>query len=406
MSPGADTARLRACGRRLTCPAFRTGAEVLLAEHRDWLQGARLGLVSHAAAVNAGGRTTAALLHAQRDLVLAALFGPEHGFAGAAGAGVATRDQMHADYGIPVFALYGRHTKPTRAMLLCIDTLVVDFQTLPARPYTYVATLRYVLEAAAAAGKRVVVADRPVPLPACVDGPMLAPSFASFVGCVGTPMQYGMTPGEIARWLVHDLRLKLDLCVAPARPYRRAAQPGRGWPHWVAPSPRIRSWASACCYTATVAGEALPALDYGSGTALAFQVLAAPWVPAAALVDAIRACRLPGVAFARHAWVARAGLYANMRVEGLRMRVTDARTFRPVLTGVSMLACLQALGGFKPLWQASGTRPDFFDKLFGTDRVRLALGAGASGADIAQGWTADLAAFRKTRRACLLYPPS
>ncbi len=382
---------------------FALGIDSLLDTHRAWLAGRRVGLVSHSAAVDGHGHTTAERLKECPDTSLVALFGPEHGYAGLAGAGEATTDARHAAWDLPIYSLYGETRRPTPAMLAGVDVLVVDFQDLGARPYTYVSTLRLVLEAAAAEGKRVVVADRPVPLAAGFDGPLLDPAHASFVGLVGTSMQYGMTPGEAARWIVGWLGLGLDLRVAPVRGYDRDACPGPDWPTWVPPSPRIRSWECGALFTCTVAGEALPAVDYGSGTNRSFQLIGAPWLPADDLIAALTADGLPGVSFLPCSYEARSGLYAGQRLAGLQIVVTDAARFQPVTVGVSILASLQALGGKARLWETPGTRPEFFDKLFGTSAVRTALQDGLAGAAVAALWKADRAAFAATRERCLLY---
>ena len=382
---------------------FALGIDSLLDDHRDWLAGRRVGLVSHSAAVDRHGRTTAERLKECPDVQLAALFGPEHGYAGLAGAGEITTDERHPAWGIPIYSLYGENRRPTPAMLAGVDVLAVDFQDLGARPYTYVSTLRLVLEAAAAEGRRVVVADRPIPLAAGCDGPVLDPAQSSFVGLVGTSMQYGMTPGETARWIAGWLGLNLDLRVAPLRGYARNASPGPDWPAWVPPSPRIRSWECGALFTCTVAGEALPAVDYGSGTDRSFQLIGAPWLCADDLIALLTAGRLPGVAFERCSYEARSGLYAGQSISGMRILVADYARFQPVTTGVTILAALQALGGKARLWESPGTRPEFFDKLFGTSVVRTALQDGATGAAVAALWQTGLAPFAATRDRCLLY---
>ena len=384
--------------------ALRLGIETLLAERREWLAGRRVGLVSHQAAIDASGVTTADRLHRAAGVNLVALFGPEHGFGGAAAAGERTSDYLHPDWRIPVFSLYSDRRQPTAEMLSLVDVLVYDVQDLGARPYTYVSTLKLVLEAAAACRKPVVVADRPVPLPRSCDGPALDRRCESFVGCVPTPMQYGMTPGETALWLRSALALGLDLHVAPLDNYARCGVPHAHWPPWVPPSPRIRSWESACLFTATVAGEALPALDYGSGTDLAFQSLAAPWLDAAGALSALEPLALPGVRFEPFAADGKSGRYAGTRLAGLRLRVSDYASFRPVRTCVSILSTLQALHGRDRLWAVEGTRPEFFDKLFGTPAVREALLDGETGAQIAERWQPDLDRFIEARAPFILYP--
>jgi uncharacterized protein YbbC (DUF1343 family) len=291
-------------------------------------------------------------------------------------------------------------------MLRNLDTLVFDLQDLGARPYTYVATLRYLLEAAAAHGKEIIVADRPIPLPRVVDGPLPDPCYLSFVASVPMPVAYGMTPGETALWLRRALSLDVDLKVARLQHYHRESTRETNWPPWIAPSPGIRSWESATCYPATVFCEALPALDYGRGTNLPFQVVGAPWMRGEEVCERLLDMHLPGVVFHPHLYFPAAGAPPAPLVEGIRIVVTHPATFRPVLTGVAILHVLQELYGRARLWNARGTRPDFFDKLMGTNAIRQALIDGTSPRAIESQWRAELGTFNRSRRAQLLYDPN
>jgi uncharacterized protein YbbC (DUF1343 family) len=383
---------------------FQLGLETLLSRHAEWFANRRVGLVSHQAAVDGSGLTSAERLWRDPRIDLTALFGPEHGFAGLAGAGELTHDALHPAWSIPIFSLYGDNRKPTAAMLDQVDVLIVELQDLGARPYTYVSTLRLVLEAAAESGKTVIIADRPTPLPSVVDGPMREPAFESFVGLVPAPMQYGMTPAETASWLKAEMGLTLDLRLAPMQHYFRETVRQSAWPAWVPPSPRIRSWEAACLFTATVCGEALPALDYGSGTNLSFQVIGAPWLEVDRLIMHLKAEGLPGVTFEPISYRSRSGLYSGTDLIGLKIIVSDYDAFRPVTTSVLILDIIQRLHGGEQLWSAPGTRPEWFDKLFGTDSVRLALQANQDWRHISLAWPAGNESFLRARQACLLYP--
>ena len=386
---------------------FLPGIDVLLTRHRHWLEGKRIGLVSHLAAVDARGMTSAERLWRDRApardraFTLRALFGPEHGFFGLGGAGEKLWHRHHPAWGIPVYSLYGPARRPTPAMFKNLDVIVVDLQDLGARCYTFVATLRYVLEQAAAMGKEVVVADRPIPLPRIVDGPMLAPAFESFVACVRAPLHYGMTSGEMALWFKANLGLDVSLRVARMQGYARAPSRGADWPPWIPPSPGIRAWETGQCYLATVFCEALPAIDNGRASNLAFQVFAAPWLKSAPVCARLNARRLPGVAFYAHPYKTTA---ADTVFDGVRLAVTNPNIFHPVYTGISILACLQELYGRRKVWKHAGTREDFFDKLYGTDTVRRALQAGAAPEQIRRTWVKSQQAFAPSRAASLLYP--
>jgi len=382
-------------------PSFLPGIDVLIRRHKDWLAGRRLGLVSHPAAITRDGMSAGERLWRVPGLRLKAVFGPEHGFFGTASAGEPLTHQRHPAWHISVFSLYGRTRKPTSTMFRSLDTIVVDLQDLAARPYTFVSTLRYILEKASELKKNVVVADRPVPLPRVIDGPLLDSRFESFVGCVRAPMQYGMTPGEMALWLKRDLGLNLDLRIARMRGYCR--QPGRapGWPPWIPPSQGIRSWETGMAYLATVFGEALPAIHIGRNSNLIFQVFAAPWMKSQPVCEFLNGLRLAGVAFYRHPYKTTA---SATTFDGVRIAVVDPNVFRPVLTSVAILSCLQALYGCRKVWSHPGTWPEFFDKLYGTDSVRKALLDGENHISIGRRWKPPLRVFNRTRQSCLLYP--
>lgn len=383
-------------------PRFLSGIDVLLVRHKDWLAGRRLGLVSHPAAVDRIGMTSGERLWREPGLKLKALFGPEHGYFGTAAAGEPLEHQRHPSWRIPVYSLYGRTRKPTPAMFRHLDVVVVDLQDLAARPYTFVSTLRYVMEQADAMRITVVVADRPVPLPRIVDGPVLDPACESFVGCVRTPMHYGMTPGETALWLKRDLGLDLDLRVARMRGYFRQAAVDNG-PPWIPPSPGIRTWETGRCYLATIFGEALPAVHIGQNSNLVFQVFAAPWMKSRQVCELLNDSRLPGVRFFPHPYRAAP---AKTIFDGARIAVGNPHVFRPVLTGIAILAALQSLYGRDKVWGHPRTRVDWFDKLYGADSVRRALLDGDSARAIACRWQQGLNAFAGSRQPCLLYPIS
>jgi len=359
-----------------------------------------VGLVSHPAAVDRAGCPSADRLHSSPAVALAALFGPEHGFLGRTGAGVACRNARHPAWDIPVFSLYGSTRIPTPAMLRRVDAFVFDVQGLGARPYTYVSTLRNVLEAAAHAGKEVIVADRPVPLPRVVDGPVTDEAHRSFVAAIPAPLSYGMTPGETALWLKDELGLDVGLRVACMKGYAR--QPGRDadWPPWLPPSPAMLSWEAARCYPATVFAEGLVSVDHGRGTALAFRVFGARWLRGAETAQRLSALRLPGVRFHAHGYVPHG---ARRQLDGVRMTVINPHRFRPAVTAVSIVHELQAVYGKDRLWSVPKDRALFFDSLMGTSEVRRALLDGENVAAIVARWKKPLAAFRRQRRKHLLY---
>lgn len=378
---------------------FKYGIDVLCDKHMGWLRGLRVGLVAHAASVSTSGIPSPEFLP-YRGADVTCLFGPEHGFLSCGSAGEAMSHGKHPKLKIPIYSLYGETRKPTAKMLKDVDVIVFDLQDLGARPYTYVSTLRLILEAAAENGKSVIVADRPSPLASTVDGPMLQLAFESFVGFVRTPVVYGMTPGEMALWLKKDLNLDVDVRMSPMAGYRRGSQPKHAW---IRPSPAIRSWDCGLCFPITVFLEALPALDHGRGTDAPFQRVGAPWLDAKKLSREMNAMRLPGIRLTTCRYRAMTGSYKGQTVRGLKIHVEDSSEYRPVQTGLAILRIVQDLHGTDRLWSHPGTREAFFDQLMGTDAVRRALLEGRTLAEISPPWALQSADFWQSRKACLQY---
>lgn len=381
-----------------------TGIDVLRKRRFDALKGKRVGLLSHQAALTADGSTSAQLLRRALGKRLTALYGPEHGFFGQAVAGEHTHTRFHPDWFIPVYSLYGEHRKPAPAMLSDVDVVVCDLQDLGVRCYTYLATLRHMLEACAEADVEVIVADRPIPLPHAVDGPMADPHFASFVAPCPLPFVYGMTPAESARWMQDALGLKVRLETVPMEGWRRedAAWDGTR-PAFMPPSPGIKTWESAMTYAATVFSEALPGIDCGRGTNLAFRVLGAPWLRAESFCAFLAQKRPAGVAFHPYRYVAGAGAHAGKELDGIRLTVTDPARFRPAEVSMILLRAFAEVYGPARVWRHKGVRPEWFDKLYGTGRVRAYLQSGGPLVALFAEWSQERRAFTAARAKALLY---
>ena len=358
----------------------------------------RVMMLSHNAAVLPSGATAVEWLLETGYGELVGVMGPEHGFLGHAAAGVPCRTFQHSQWSLPVYSLYGKNREPKQAWLQKAYILLIDLQDLGYRPYTYVSTLFLALQAAAKRRMPVVVADRPIPLPHMVDGPMLEENFTSFVGLVPVPFCYGMTPGETARWIQQELLPDLELTVLPMEGFsRRKIGRWHSGP-WVSPSPSIRSTETAVVYPATVAFEGLPHIDHGRNTTMPFQLLGAPWFDPAALVDCMVERGLPGVSFHPHLYVPLPG---KKPVPGVRLTVIDPSVFRPAKVMVHLLDAITRLYGRRRVWMHPQARPDFFDRLMGTDHVRKSIMAGDDPEAILQTW--ENPRFVKQRKKVLLY---
>ena len=244
------------------------------------LAGKRIALLAHPASVSADLTHALDALHALPDIQLTAAFGPQHGLKGDKQDNMMeSADFIDPYYGIPIFSLYGEVRRPTDAMMDTFDVLLVDLQDLGCRIYTFITTLRYVLEAAAQRGKAVWVLDRPNPAGRPVEGLSLRPGWESFVGAAAMPMRHGLTMGELGLWFIAELNLDVDYRVISLQGWQPASAPGYGWPlgerTWINPSPNAPNLWMARCYAGTVMLEGTT-LSEGRGTTRPLELFGAP----------------------------------------------------------------------------------------------------------------------------------
>ena len=260
---------------------MKLGIDRLLEDRglQQGLKGRRVALLAHPASVTRDLVHSLDALAALDGVRLTAAFGPQHGLRGDKQDNmIESADFVDPVHRIPVFSLYGEVRRPTAAMLETFDVLLVDLQDLGCRVYTFVTTLRYVLEAAAQHGKSVWVLDRPNPAGRPVEGLRLSAGWESFVGAGPLPMRHGLTLGELARWFVSRLQLEVDLQVVPLEGWQPEAAPGFGWPPeraWVNPSPNAPNVSMARCYAGTVMLEGTT-LSEGRGTTRPLELFGAP----------------------------------------------------------------------------------------------------------------------------------
>ena len=258
------------------------GIDRLLADPtlRAPLAGRRVALLAHPASLTQDLTHSLDALAACPEIKLGAAFGPQHGLRGDKQDNmVETADYADPALGIPVFSLYGEVRRPTEAMLDAFDVILVDLQDLGCRIYTFVTTLRYVLEAAAAHGKSVWLLDRPNPAGRPIEGLRLRAGWESFVGAGPLPMRHGLTLGELGGWFVRTLKLDVDYRVIPMTGWAPDAAPGYGWPlgerAWINPSPNAPNLWMARAYAGSVMLEGAT-LSEGRGTTRPLELFGAP----------------------------------------------------------------------------------------------------------------------------------
>jgi uncharacterized protein YbbC (DUF1343 family) len=258
------------------------GIDRLLTERslRKPLAGKRVALLAHPASVTHELEHSLDALVALRDCKITAAFGPQHGLRGDKQDNmIESPDFVDPVHRIPVYSLYGTVRRPTDEMMDLFDVLLVDLQDVGCRIYTFITTLRYVLEAAAKKKKSVWVLDRPNPAGRPIEGLRLRSGWESFVGAGPMPMRHGLTLGELAKWFVHTFKLDIDLNVIEMLGWQPNDAPGFGWPlgerSWVNPSPNAASLSMARCYAGTVLLEGTT-LSEGRGTTHPLEVFGAP----------------------------------------------------------------------------------------------------------------------------------
>jgi uncharacterized protein YbbC (DUF1343 family) len=404
----------------------RTGLELLARARPKWLRGRRVGLLMHQASVTSG-------LVSARDVVrrlvgdgLRALFGPQHGVAGEKQDNmIESGHGVDAELGIPIHSLYSETRSPTPAMLADIDLLLVDLQDVGTRVYTFEWTTALALEACAAAGKEVVVLDRPNPLGGeALEGNLIRPGYTSFVGLYPVPMRHGLTLGELAALV--NLRLGGDggrpavrrdgvgvqcpgrcaLTVVPMEGWRRRMLfPDTALP-WVLPSPNMPTFDTAVVYPGQVLVEGTN-LSEGRGTTRPFEILGAPWVDIRRVRARFERRRLRGVVLRDHPFEPTFQKWAGRLCHGFQIHVLDRAAFRPYLTTLALLQDVIAehrehFAWKEPPYEYVTDRPPI-DVLSGDPAIRETLESGADLAALARSWRREIEAFRRESLAVRLY---
>lgn len=378
----------------------RPGIEVLLSDSAHLIRGLRVGLVTNHTGMDHTRRSDIDVLMEYPDAELVALYSPEHGIRGEERAGAPIASGIDGQTGLPVHSLYGEIRKPTPEMLEGVDVLLFDMQDVGARFYTYVSTMAEAMEAAGENGIPFVVLDRPNPIRGdVVQGNLLLPEYATFVGKYPTPMRHGMTAGELARMYVGEFGIDVDLTVVPVDAWRRDMTFDQTGLPWVAPSPNMPDQASALAYPGTCLFEGTP-ISVGRGTDRAFQWIGAPWLDGPALADALNAYALAGVSFEAVTFTpTNAGdrKFEGEEIPGVLI-VPSSTDYDASRAAVAMLVETYRMSGDDWFW-----RERHFDRLAGTDALRLGIVAGQGLDELTSDWDAQMASFERLRTPYLIY---
>ena len=391
---------LNGCSHTLTSPSHQQnimlGAEQL-ERYLPQLKDKRVGLIVNQTSVlypntpNAIHLVDALLQH---HINVVSVFAPEHGFRGNQGAGEIIEDNIDSSTGLPIISLYGKTKAPTQAMLANIDVLIFDIQDVGVRFYTYISTMHYAMAAAAKYNVDMLILDRPNPNGQYVAGPILTPEFRSFVGIHPIPIVHGLTIGELALMIQGESWIEnaneLVLSVIPLKNYRKTDF----YPLPIPPSPNlpntssVRWYASLCLFEPTH-------ISVGRGTALPFQMLGHPtfvW-PDASLTKIVPQKDLVAAPYPK---------WENITLNALSIHDFEAHS--RAIVGFDLRLLHEVFTQARVQNIELITSQDFFDKLAGTDKLRLALLRGDSLQQIQASWETGLSQYQSQRQAYLLYP--
>ncbi|MEH7795189.1 exo-beta-N-acetylmuramidase NamZ family protein [Bacillus safensis] len=379
--------------------AVKTGIETLLSSNLSWLKGKRVGLITNPTGIDANMKSSVDLLFEHPKIKLTALYGPEHGVRGDAQAGEGVESYTDEKTGLPVYSLYGKTRKPTPEMLKNVDVLLFDIQDVGTRYYTYIYTMAYAMEAAKENNIPFVVLDRPNPIYGLkVEGPVLEPDHASFVGLYPIPLRHGMTTGELAKLFNKEFHINADVTVIKMKNWKRSMTFDDTKLPFVLPSPNMPTVDSTFVYPATGLIEGTNVSE-GRGTTKPFELIGAPYINSSELADHLNQLKLKGVQFRPVSFTPTFSKHAGTLSHGVQLYVTDRSSFEAVKTGLSIIKAIHDLypNDFQFLQTGS------FDKLIGNGWMKEEINKGTSVKHMMKRYHHDLKTFEKKRKKYLIY---
>lgn len=381
----------------------------LISDPPSWIKGASLGLVANQASIGSGFQHAVDLIDQAFVGQLKTIFGPQHGFFGI------KQDNMiesghDADIksGRKIYSLYGETRRPEPEMFDGLDVLLIDLVDVGTRVYTFAQTMAFCLEEAAKAGLKVVILDRPNPIGGMmVEGNLLQPDCASFVGLFPIPMRHGLTMGELARLAADEMGLSgIDLEIVQVTGWERDMYFAETGLPWVLPSPNMPWPSTAALYPGQVIWEGTN-ISEGRGTTLPFHLMGAPFINAGHLVEELGKYALPGVIFRPCSFEPTFNKYEGQLCHGLEIHPTDLTAFKPYQTSLTILELLLKMYPGQVKWKEPPYEYEYdrnpFDLITGDKRIREGLEEGKGAAGILQDLSGNLSEYLNNRVKYLIY---
>lgn len=387
---------------------IKLGIERLLSEKIGLLRGARVGLVCNQASVDHNFRHAADLFHQHPDVDLTALFGPQHGIRGDVQDNmIETAHATDRKTGLPIYSLYSETREPNEEMLRDVDAIVFDLQDVGTRIYTFVYTMANCMRAAKKFGKKVIACDRPNPIGGTqIEGTVLDPAFASFVGQFPIATRHGMTTCELGLMFNEAFGVGCEFESVTMSGWSRELWYDETDGPWVLPSPNMPTVDTATVFPGSVHLEGTQ-MSEGRGTNRPFEIVGAPYIKSDDFAETLSRMNLPGVCFRACVFLPTFQKHAGKACGGLQIHVTDRALFQPVTTGLAIVKTAFDMYRDDFRWKDPPYEYEYdrnpFDLIAGTSNVREAFERGDSLEQIAQSWRVPLADFASLRERFLLY---
>ncbi len=381
-------------------PRVKTGLEVIVEDAPAFLSNQRLGLLCNPASVDSRFNHARDRIRRAFPGQLKALYSPQHGFfAEKQDNMIESADRRDPASGLPVFSLYGETRIPTETMLAGIDVMLVDLQDVGTRVYTFIYTLSYCMEAARRFGKRIIVLDRPNPLGGLhVEGNLLSPGCASFVGRFPIPMRHSLTIGEVAVLFNTVFGIGCDLEVVPMRGWNRAMTFERTGLPWVAPSPNLPSPTSAMVYPGQVIWEGTN-ISEGRGTTQPFECFGAPFLEPESILKAIDDHLTVGAVLRPIVFEPTSNKWSGQACPGFQIHITDAASYSPYALALGIYQAIYQMHPDQFAYKQPPYEYEFerlpMDLILGDHNVRSQIETGVPVREMVEEWTSSLAAYRQ-----------
>ena len=390
---------------------IKSGADIFFGNPGNWIKpGNRVAIVVNQTTVLSDYTFWPEILEERAGVKLVRAFSPEHGLWAAEQDQVSCDDEKSSEIGVPVTSLYGGTPdtlRPSEGSLGNIDAVIYDIQDIGSRYYTYIYTMAYVMQAAAEAGARFIVLDRPNPLGGeTVEGPILEKGYESFVGMVaGLAVRHGMTSGELARYFHSHCGFGSEPEIIRCKGLDRGESAFDYNFPWVYPSPNMPTRDTAFVYPGMCLLEGTN-ISEGRGTTLPFEVFGAPFLDSFQLCETLNSYELPGAAFRPQKFIPTFHKFAGQTCAGAQVHITDRTVFKPFETGLAVIHTLKSLAPEYFGWRQKPyefiTDKPAIDLLYGSNRFRLAIDNGFQVKNILQD-QATASEFFDKRQSCLLY---